>query len=398
MISETIKDQIKKSSVIRQMFEEGARLAKQYGKENVFDFSLGNPNVPAPDSVNESVKKILDTEESVKIHGYMNNAGFPEVRKKIADSLNRRFRTGFDETNICMSTGAAGGMNAILKAILNPGDEVIVFAPYFGEYANYVANFGGTLVTVPPAPPEFRPDPEVFGEYFTEKTKAVIINNPNNPTGVVYSEEDIKAIVSVIEEKKAQFGTEICLISDEPYRELVYDGTEVPYLTKYYSDTFVCYSYSKSLSLPGERIGYVVIPDEMTDAEDVKSAVSLATRILGFVNAPSLMQLVAAENVDAEVNVSAYDKNRKALYKGLTGLGFECVEPEGAFYLFMKSPIDDDKTFCDMAKAENILLVPGSAFGCPGYVRIAYCVSYETIVRSLPGFEKLSGVFGLVQE
>lgn len=398
MISETIKDQIKKSSVIRQMFEEGARLAKQYGKENVFDFSLGNPNVPAPDSVNESVKKILDTEESVKIHGYMNNAGFPEVRKKIADSLNRRFRTGFDETNICMSTGAAGGMNAILKAILNPGDEVIVFAPYFGEYANYVANFGGTLVTVPPAPPEFRPDPEVFGEYFTEKTKAVIINNPNNPTGVVYSEEDIKAIVSVIEEKKAQFGTDICLISDEPYRELVYDGTEVPYLTKYYSDTFVCYSYSKSLSLPGERIGYVVIPDEMTDAEDVKSAVSLATRILGFVNAPSLMQLVAAENVDAEVNVSAYDKNRKALYKGLTGLGFECVEPEGAFYLFMKSPIDDDKTFCDMAKAENILLVPGSAFGCPGYVRIAYCVSYETIVRSLPGFEKLSGVFGLVQE
>lgn len=398
MISETIKDQIKKSSVIRQMFEEGARLAKQYGKENVFDFSLGNPNVPAPDSVNESVKKILDTEESVKIHGYMNNAGFPEVRKKIADSLNRRFRTGFDETNICMSTGAAGGMNAILKAILNPGDEVIVFAPYFGEYANYVANFGGTLVTVPPAPPEFRPDPEVFGEYFTEKTKAVIINNPNNPTGVVYSEEDIKAIVSVIEEKKAQFGTDICLISDEPYRELVYDGTEVPYLTKYYSDTFVCYSYSKSLSLPGERIGYVVIPDEMTDAEDVKAAVSLATRILGFVNAPSLMQLVAAENVDAEVNVSAYDKNRKALYKGLTGLGFECVEPEGAFYLFMKSPIDDDKTFCDMAKAENILLVPGSAFGCPGYVRIAYCVSYETIVRSLPGFEKLSGVFGLVQE
>ena len=297
-----------------------------------------------------------------------------------------------------MSTGAAGGMNAILKAILNPGDEVIVFAPYFGEYANYVANFGGTLVTVPPAPPEFRPDPEVFGEYFTEKTKAVIINNPNNPTGVVYSEEDIKAIVSVIEEKKAQFGTDICLISDEPYRELVYDGTEVPYLTKYYGDTFVCYSYSKSLSLPGERIGYVVIPDEMTDAEDVKAAVSLATRILGFVNAPSLMQLVAAENVDAEVNVSAYDKNRKALYKGLTGLGFECVEPEGAFYLFMKSPIDDDKTFCDMAKAENILLVPGSAFGCPGYVRIAYCVSYETIVRSMPGFEKLSGVFGLVQE
>ena len=395
MISEIIKEQISKSSVIRQMFEEGARLAKEYGRENVFDFSLGNPNVPAPDSVNESIKKVIDTEDSVKIHGYMNNAGFPEVRKKIADSLNRRFSTAFNESNICMSTGAAGGMNAILKAILDPGDEVIVLAPFFGEYANYIANFGGKMTVVPPNPPTFRPDTMVFGEYFTDKTKAVIINNPNNPTGVVYSEEDIRSLVSVIEKKSKEYGTDIVLISDEPYRELVYSDVKVPYLTRYYNNTFVCYSYSKSLSLPGERIGYVVIPDEMKDAEDVKAAVSLATRILGFVNAPSLMQLVAAENVDAEVNVSAYDKNRKALYKGLTDLGFECVEPEGAFYLFMRSPIDDDKTFCDMAKAENILLVPGSAFGCPGYVRIAYCVSYDTIKRSLPGFEKLAGVFGL---
>ena len=245
---------------------------------------------------------------------------------------------------------------------------------------------------------DFDPDAEALRELLVPEVKGVMLNNPNNPTGKIYSRKALDAVADVLREAEERFGHTIYLICDEPYRELVYDGTEVPYLTKYYSDTFVCYSYSKSLSLPGERIGYVVIPDEMTDAEDVKSAVSLATRILGFVNAPSLMQLVAAENVDAEVNVSAYDKNRKALYKGLTGLGFECVEPEGAFYLFMKSPIDDDKTFCDMAKAENILLVPGSAFGCPGYVRIAYCVSYETIIRSLPGFEKLSGVFGLVQE
>ena len=397
MIAKAIKEQVEKSSVIRQMFEEGARRAAIYGAENVYDFSLGNPNLAAPESVNASICEILEKGESTKIHGYMNNAGFPEVRGTIADSLNKRYSTSFTQDNIIMSVGAAGGMSSILKAILDPGDEVVVFAPFFGEYTNYVSNFGGKLVVVPPNPPEFRPDPAALSKAITKKTKAVIINNPNNPTGVVYSEEDIKKITGVISKISGEMGTEIALISDEPYRELVYNGERVPFLTKYYNNTFICYSYSKSLSLPGERIGYIVIPDEMSGSETVISAVTVATRILGFVNAPSLMQLAVAANVDAEVNVSAYDKNRMALYEGLTGLGYECVKPEGAFYLFLKSPIEDDRTFCDLAKEENILLVPGSAFGCPGYVRIAYCVAHETIIKSMPGFKKLAVSLGIFE-
>ena len=396
MIADGIKEQVEKSSVIRQMFEEGNRLASIYGKENVFDFSLGNPNLPAPDSVKESIKNILDTRESTGIHGYMSNAGYPEVRKTIAESLNRRFKTNFNETNICMTVGAAGGMNTILKSIINPGDEVVAIAPFFSEYRGYVENYGGKLVVAPPNPPEFRLDVERLASVISPKTKAVIVNNPNNPSGVVYTEDDINKLVEALEIKKAEYNTEIAIISDEPYRELVYDGRKVPFLTKYYKDTFVCYSYSKSLSLPGERIGYIVIPDEMTESEALKSALSVATRILGFVNAPSLLQLTVAANVDAEVNVSGYDRNRKALHEGLTKLGFECVKPEGAFYLFMKSPISDEKTFCDLAKEQNILLVPGSAFGCPGYVRIAYCVSYETITNSMPGFARLAESLGLI--
>ena len=395
MLSSSIKELVEKSSVIRQMFEEGARLAAKYGAENVYDFSLGNPNVPAPDSVNASIKEIIDSEKSTRIHGYMNNAGFPEVREKIAGSLNKRYGTAFTQENIIMSVGAAGGLNSVLKAIIDPGDEIVVLAPFFGEYTNYASNAGAKLVVVPPNPPEFRPDPAALSKAITKKTKAVIVNNPNNPTGVVYSEDDIKSLVAVITKKREEYGTDIAMISDEPYRELVYDGGDVPFLTKYYPDTFICYSYSKSLSLPGERIGYIVIPEEMKESEEVKAAVTVATRILGFVNAPSLIQLAVAANADAEVNVAAYDKNRKALYDGLTALGFECVKPEGAFYLFMKSPIEDEKTFCDMAKDENILLVPGRAFGCPGYVRIAYCVAYETIVNSMEGFGRLAASFGL---
>ncbi|MBS4900414.1 MAG: pyridoxal phosphate-dependent aminotransferase [Clostridiales bacterium] len=395
MIAGGIREQVEKSSVIRQMFEEGNRLAAIYGRENVFDFSLGNPNLPAPESVKDAIKNILDTRDSVQIHGYMSNAGYPEVRKTIADSLNRRFGTHFDETNICMTVGAAGGMNTILKSIIDRDDEVVAIAPFFGEYRGYVENYGGKLVVAAPNPPEFRLDVDKLAEVITSKTKAVIVNNPNNPSGVVYTEDDIKNLVKAIELKKSEYNTDIAIISDEPYRELVYDGRGVPFLTKYYKDTFICYSYSKSLSLPGERIGYIVIPDEMTESEELKSALSVATRILGFVNAPSLLQLTVAANVDAEVNVAAYDKNRKALYSGLTGLGFECVRPDGAFYLFVKSPISDEKTFCDLAKEQNILLVPGSAFGCPGYVRIAYCVSYETIVNSMQGFARLAESLGL---
>lgn len=395
MIAENMVGMVKSSSVIRQMFEEGNRLAKIYGAENVYDFSLGNPNVAAPAEVNEAIKETVDNEESTFIHGYMSNAGYEDVREAIAQSLNKRFDTHFNATNIIMTVGAAGGLNTILRTILNPGEEVMTFAPFFGEYRNYVTNFGGKLVIVPPNTVDFQPELDEFEKMITPKTKAVIVNNPNNPTGVVYSEETIKKMAAIMERKQEEYNTEIFLISDEPYRELAYDGVEVPYLTKYYDNTVVGYSYSKSLSLPGERIGYLVIPDEVADADDMKAAASVATRILGFVNAPSLMQRVVAKCLDAKVNVEAYDKNRTALYNGLKDLGFECIKPEGAFYLFVKSPVSDEKEFCEVAKKHNILIVPGTTFGCPGYVRMAYCVSYETIVNSLPHFAEVAKEMGM---
>ena len=289
-----------------------------------------------------------------------------------------------------MTVGAAGGLNVILKTIINPGDEVVVFAPYFGEYRSYVSNFDGVLVEVSPNTETFQPKLDEFREKITKKTKAVIVNTPNNPTGVVYSEETIKKMAAILEEKQKEFGTDIYLISDEPYRELVYDGVEVPYLTKYYANTIVGYSYSKSLSLPGERIGYLVIPNEVADSEEVISAASVANRILGFVNAPTLQQKVIAKCLNAKTDVSYYDRNRETLYEGLKACGFSCIKPEGAFYLFVKSPVADEKEFCQAAKKYNILLVPGSSFACPGYVRLAYCVSYETIVNSLPKFKELA--------
>lgn len=395
MIAESMVGLVKGSSVIRKMFEEGNRLAKIYGAENVYDFSLGNPNVSAPAEVNEAIKDIVDNEESTFVHGYMSNSGYEDVREAIAKSLNKRFDTHFNFSNIIMTVGAAGGLNTIFKTLLNPGDEVITFAPFFGEYRNYVGNFGGKLVVVSPNTVDFQPKLDEFEQKITPKTKAVIVNNPNNPTGVVYSEDTIKKMAKIMEDKQKEYNTEIFLIADEPYRELAYDRVEVPYLTKYYNNTIVGYSYSKSLSLPGERIGYLVIPDEVADAEDTKAAASVATRILGFVNAPSLMQRVVAKCLDAKVNVEAYDKNRKALYEGLEKLGFECVKPEGAFYLWVKSPVEDENVFCDAAKKYNILIVPGSSFGCPGYVRMAYCVSYDTIINSLPHFAEVAKDMGL---
>lgn len=393
MISDKMKEFVQGSSVIRAMFEEGKNMAREYGNENVYDFSLGNPNVPAPELVNQTIRDIVSNEDSVYIHGYMSNSGYEDVREKIAESLNKRFGMSFTENNIVMTVGAAGGLNVILKTLLNSGDEVITFAPYFGEYRSYVGNYDGKLVVVSPDTDTFQPKFDEFENKITAATRAVIINNPNNPTGVVYSEETIKKLASIMERKQKEFKTDIYLISDEPYRELVYDGAEVPYPVKYYANTIVGYSYSKSLSLPGERIGYLVIPSEMSDYDDVVSAANVATRILGFVNAPSLMQRVVAKCVDVKVNVEPYNKNRELLYNELTKYGFECVKPQGAFYLFVKSPVEDEKIFVDAAKKQHILVVPGSSFACPGYVRIAYCVSYDTIKNSLPGFRKLAEEF-----
>lgn len=395
MISEKMKPFVKNNSAIRMMFEEGNRLRAKYGADKVFDFSLGNPSVPAPDCVRQAIIELVNEEDPTVLHGYMSNAGFEDVRQTIAESLNRRFGTNFAAKNLIMTVGAASGLNVILKTLLNPGDEVIVFAPYFLEYGAYVKNYDGCLVEVAPDTSTFQPNLAELEEKITEKTKAVIVNTPHNPTGVVYSEETIKKLSSILEKKQQEYGNIIYLISDEPYRELAYDGVQVPYLTKYYKNTVVGYSYSKSLSLPGERIGYLVIPDELEDSETVITAASIANRILGSVNAPSLIQKVIAKCVDAEVDVAAYDKNRTALYNGLKECGFECIKPQGAFYLFVKSPVPNEKEFCEAGKKYNILMVPGSSFACPGYVRLAYCVSYDTIVNSLPEFKKLAAEFGL---
>ena len=393
MIADKMKALVKNSSAIRAMFEEGKIMAAKYGAENVYDFSLGNPNVPAPVQVKEAIIEEAEKEDPIVLHGYMSNAGYEDVRQAVAESINKKFDTAFSAKNIIMTVGAAGGLNVLLKTLLNPGDEVIAIAPYFGEYNSYVSNFDGKLVVVSPNTETFQPNLTELEEKLTARTKAVIVNSPNNPTGVIYSEETIQEMAEILRKKQKEFGTDIYLISDEPYRELAYDGAEVPYLTKYYENAIIGYSFSKSLSLPGERIGYLVIPDEAADSEDVISAAGTATRILGYVNAPSLMQKAVAKCLDAQADVPYYDRNREDLYNGLKEMGFECIKPQGAFYLFMKSPVADEKVFCEAAKKQHILIVPGSSFACPGYVRIAYCVAHETIINSMPGFKALAEEF-----
>ena len=395
MIAEKMKALVAGSSVIRAMFEEGKKMAQEVGAENVFDFSLGNPVTPAPEKVAETIGQILATKDSMEVHGYMSNSGYPQVRAKIAASLNERFGLDLDEEAILMTVGASGGLNVILKTLINPGDEVLTLTPYFGEYRNYVSNFDGVLVEVPAAAPSFQPDLERLENAVNERTKAMIINSPNNPTGVVYTEETTKGLCAMLERKEKELGTSIYLISDEPYRELAYDGVEVPYLTKYYHNAIVGYSFSKSLSLPGERIGYLVMPASLDDAQQIRAGANVANRILGFVNAPSLMQLVVGECLDEKTDLDFYDRNRKALTEGLSKCGYTFTNPDGAFYLWMQAPGGDDKAFSQAAKKYHILVVPGSSFGYPGYVRIAYCVSPQTIAGSMAGFKSLAEEYSL---
>ncbi len=395
MIAEKMKPLMANNSAIRTMFEEGDRLRAKYGAENVFDFSLGNPDAPVPEEIKRAAIDILNEEDPGKLHGYMSNAGFEDVRKAVADSLNRRFGTDFGAGNILMTVGAASGLNVALKTILNPGEEVIIFAPYFLEYNWYVDNYDGKVVQAPTDQETFYPDLDEFEKLISEKTRVVLINTPNNPTGVIYKEDTIRKIADILERKQKELGRTIFIISDEPYRELAYDGAEVPYITKFYDNTIVAYSYSKSLSIPGERIGYLVIPSELEESELVFDTASNANRIIGCVNAPSLQQKIIGRCVDVKVDLAYYDRNRTALYEGLRKCGFECVKPEGAFYMFLKSPVDDETEFCEAAKKYNILMVPGRSFACSGYVRLAYCVSYETIVNSMEGFGKLAEEYGL---
>ncbi len=390
MIAEKMKELVSNSSVIRKMFEEGKQLAQIHGAENVCDFSLGNPNLPAPNTVNEALQAILKEEDPVFLHGYMNNSGYEDVRNTVANSLNRRFDTAFSAENIVMTVGAAGGMNVAMKALINPHDEVVVFAPFFGEYRCYASNVDAKLVIIPPNEPSFLPDAKTLANYITAKTKMVIINSPNNPTGVVYPESTILPIVKVLEEKQKEYGTEIYIFADEPYRELVYDATvKVPFLTKYYDNTIVGYSWSKSLSLPGERIGYLAVSDKIANFKELTSGLNVATRILGFVNAPSLQQRMIARCVDEVADLEFYKKNRDVLYNELSETGYTCIKPDGAFYLWMKTPIANDVEFAELAKKHLLLTVPGSAFGCEGYIRLSYCVSPETVQTALPKFKKL---------
>ncbi len=395
IISEKMKPLVNNNSAIRAMFEEGRRMAAVYGPENVFDFSLGNPSVPAPEAVNQAIRDVLEEEDSTFVHGYMSNAGHEDVREAVALSLNRRFGTSFSQNNILMIVGAACGLNVILKTILNPGDEVAVFAPYFVEYRAYVTNYDGKLTVISPNTETFEPNLAELEEKITARTKAVIINTPNNPTGVVYSRETLEKLADVLRRKAREFGSRIVLISDEPYRELAYDGVEVPFVTQFYDDTVVCYSFSKSLSLPGERIGYLVIPDQLADSREVFNAAVIANRVMGFINAPSLIQRAVKRCLDEKVNLEAYDRNRNLLYGGLKKLGFSCIKPQGAFYLFVKSPEPDEKNFCQVCREHHVLVVPGSSFECPGYVRISYCVSASQIERSMEAFARIAARYGL---
>lgn len=390
MISKQMQQELAGSSAIRAMFLEGKELAGRIGAENVYDFSLGNPMTPVPERFNQAIIEAVQEESSLELHGYMDNAGYPETRQAVALNLNQRFGTDFEGEHIVMTVGAAGALNVVFKAILDPGDEVLALAPYFGEYRGYVANHQGILREVRPDIPSFQPDLADLESKITGRTKALLINNPVNPTGVVYSEKTIQGIAAILEEKQQEYNHEIYLVSDEPYRELVYGGGEAPFLTKYYDNTFVTYSFSKSLSIPGERIGYIAVCPWMAECAQTVQALSVANRILGFVNAPSLMQKALVKAIDAKAGVEYYDRNRQLIYGKLTELGFTCVKPQGAFYLFIQSPDKDEGKFVEAAKKHNILLVGGSSFSCPGYVRLAYCVSYEMIERSLPAFERLA--------
>lgn len=390
VISKNMENLVANSSVIRRLFEEGVELAAVVGKENVYDYSLGNPSVAPPEIVKKAIYNILETKDANFVHGYMNNSGYEEVRDDVAVSLNKRFGTDFVRDNIIMTAGAAGALNCILRTLLNYKDEVICFAPFFGEYRSYISNFGGETVVVPPDTKTFQLNLDVLDQYITSKTKAVIVNNPNNPSGAVYSAQTLSRLNDILEAASERIGHPIYVISDEPYRELVYDGITVPFMTKYVKNCLVCYSFSKSLSLPGERIGYLAIPKQIDAYEEMQSALVVANRCLGYINAPSLFQLVARECLYEETDIAAYDRNRMLLYNSLTEMGFECVKPQGAFYLFLKTPTEDEKDFVREAKKHNIILVSASTFGCPGYVRLAYCVSYDMIQRSLPAFQDLA--------
>lgn len=380
-------------SEIREAFAFAQARAAEVGAENVDDFSIGNPSVPAPATVAEAVHKLVDAIDPIKLHGYTPAQGDGQARGALADDLNRRFGTNYTADNFYLTAGAAGALCCALSALSCPGDTFITFAPYFPEYKVFVESAGAELVTVPADIEDFQIDFAAFDQAITPNTKGVIINSPNNPTGVVYSEATIQKLAQVLTEKSKEYGHTIWLISDEPYREIVYRDTPLPWVPNYYPNTLVCYSYSKSLSLPGQRIGYVLVPPQAEDADIVYAAVCGAGRALGYVCAPSLFQLVAAECTGQTADIEIYHKNRDLLLKALRDMGYTCAQPDGAFYLFPRSLEPDARAFCERARKYDLVLVPGDSFGCPGHVRISYCVPTEQIQRALHKFEQLAAEY-----
>ena len=377
-------------SVIRELFEFGKKRAAEIGAENVFDFSIGNPSVPSPACVNETAMRLIQEMDPVVLHGYTSAQGDLGVRMMMADSVNKRFQTNLHADNFYVTVGAAAGLCCCLNGICNPGDDVIVFAPYFPEYKVFIEGAGAAMKLIPADIEAFQIDFDAFEAAITEKTKAVIVNSPNNPSGAVYSEDTVKKLAAILDEASAKYHQPIYLITDEPYREIVFSGYSVPFIPHYYKNTLVCYSWSKSLSLPGERLGYVIVPDQVEDSKLVYAAVAGAGRSLGYVCAPGLFQRVCAECANETADISVYETNKTLLTKSLREMGYHVVEPQGTFYMFPRTIIPDDIAFCEKAKDFNLLIVPGTGFGCSGHTRISYCVPTSRIEKSLDAFDKLA--------
>lgn len=377
------------SSYIREVFEYGRQQAKIVGEENVFDYSLGNPSIPAPEKVNETIINILNTESSIKVHGYTSGPGDDSIREAVAKNLTERFGKVIRPANLFFTCGAAPALMTALTALACEDSEVIAIAPFFPEYKPFIESSGNKFVMVPADTTSFQIDMAALESLVNEHTQAIIVNSPNNPSGVVFSQETLEKVGAILGAAAEKYGHPIYIIADEPYRELVYDGFEVPFIPNVYKDTIVCYSWSKSLSLPGERIGYVLVPDDATDSAELFAAVAGAARMLGHVCAPSLIQRAVAACCDIMPDLEAYDVNRNLLYNGLTEIGYECAKPQGAFYLFVKAPGGDAMAFAEKAKKKNLLIVPSDSFGVPGYFRLSYCVSKEMIERSLPAFKEV---------
>ena len=389
IVSEKMYELGSKRSVIRELFEYGKKRAAVVGAENVYDFSLGNPSIPAPDCVNETIRELTETLDSLSLHGYTSAQGDAVTRQAIADYLNKTYETNFSADNFYITMGAAASLSICFKALTcSPEDEFIIIAPFFPEYKVFVEAAGATFVMVPADTENFQIRFDELEKRINPHTKGIVINSPNNPSGAVYSEETIRKLATLLNQKQEEYGSQIFLLADEPYREVVYD-VEVPFATKFYDNTLVCYSYSKSLSLPGERIGWVLVPDEVCESKQVYAACAGAGRALGYVCAPSMMQKMLTKCIGQTGDVEAYRANRDLLYNGLTEIGYHCFKPQGAFYLFVKALEEDAEAFSEKAKEEDILIVPATGFGCPGWVRISYCVEGEMIQRSLPAFERL---------